>query len=76
MKTEISDFTFDIHLKTDAIVPFVWLNVQNVPGLFSDNGFIMVYDSVTISFYSRKNVSLKNISSNLNITHLMDVCTV
>ncbi|KAF8774431.1 Beta-mannosidase like protein [Argiope bruennichi] len=73
-KTEASDYTFNISLDTHAIAPFVWLDVWNIPGKFSDNGFLMVSETV-VSFFSKDAIEIKDISNNLNITSLKDTCT-
>ncbi|GFU32736.1 beta-mannosidase [Nephila pilipes] len=72
--TEISNFTFNIALKTNTVAPFVWLEVENTPGRFSDNGFILVQEKINILFYSRKNIRGEDIIKNLNIMSLKETC--
>ncbi|KAK2826701.1 hypothetical protein Q5P01_020915 [Channa striata] len=41
---------FSITLHSDCVAPFVWLDVGNIPGRFSSNGFLMVSRNVTVTF--------------------------
>uniref|UniRef100_A0AAV2JHA9 Beta-mannosidase n=1 Tax=Knipowitschia caucasica TaxID=637954 RepID=A0AAV2JHA9_KNICA len=41
---------FYVRLQSDAIAPFVWLDVAAVLGRFSSNGFLMVTSNITVSF--------------------------
>lgn len=72
--SEVSDFTFNISLATNAIAPFVWLEVDNTPGRFSDNGFIIVHKVMNVLFYSSKNILVADIIKNLSITSVKDTC--
>ncbi|GFS83583.1 beta-mannosidase [Trichonephila clavipes] len=72
--SEVSNFTFNITLKTNAVAPFVWLEVQNTPGRFSDNGFIIVNEIMSILFYSNKNIRGVDIIKTLSITSVKDTC--
>ncbi|KAM7282182.1 beta-mannosidase [Ixodes scapularis] len=42
----------EIELKTDAVALFVWLSAGRVRGRFSDNGFIMVDKTTSLTFTS------------------------
>lgn len=61
-------------MTTNAIAPFVWLNVMNIPGRFSDNGFLLVHEFTDVQFFSKKNVTLQDILKNFSIESLKDVC--
>ncbi|GAB1288145.1 Beta-mannosidase [Apodemus speciosus] len=62
-------FVFD--LKTSAVAPFVWLDVGNTPGRFSDNGFLMI-KSRSVLFYPWKPTSKRKLQQALSVTSLTD----
>lgn len=64
---------FRVFLQSDAIAPFVWLDVGTVPGRFSSNGFLMVDSHVTVSFYPWRPTNITELSESLLITTLRDV---
>uniref|UniRef100_A0A3B4B7I1 Beta-mannosidase n=1 Tax=Periophthalmus magnuspinnatus TaxID=409849 RepID=A0A3B4B7I1_9GOBI len=64
---------FSVFVQTDAIAPFVWLDVGSVPGRFSSNGFLMVTDNITVSFFPWRPTSVTELSQSLVITTLRDV---
>ncbi|GBM74427.1 Beta-mannosidase [Araneus ventricosus] len=74
-RTEVSDFTFNISLNTNAIAPFVWLEVGNIPGRFSDNGFLLISETMNVSFFSKEPTKIADITNNLNVMSLKDTCT-
>ncbi|XP_047466185.1 beta-mannosidase [Mugil cephalus] len=65
------DFTVTLH--SASVAPFVWLDVGNVPGRFSSNGFLMVSRNQTVSFYAWRPTSVAELSASLTVTSLMDV---
>ena len=66
---------FAITLTTEAVAPFVFLNLRSnqVLGWFSDNGFIMVSPTQTVYFQSRNYVNLTEFQNGLEVLSLHDV---
>lgn len=64
---------FTVFLQSDAIAPFVWLDVGAVPGRFSSNGFLMVSSNITVSFYPWRPTNVTELSQSLVITTLRDI---
>lgn len=59
-------------MTTDNIALFVWLESHQVAGHFSDNGFLQVEPTKTVTFYGDSDVTLEEIVANLSVTHLQD----
>ncbi|KAK7904552.1 hypothetical protein WMY93_017159 [Mugilogobius chulae] len=64
---------FSIFLQSEAIAPFVWLDVGDVPGRFSSNGFLMFTRNTTVSFYPWRPTNVTELSQSLTVTTLRDV---
>ncbi|XP_041669117.1 beta-mannosidase-like [Cheilinus undulatus] len=64
---------FSVTLHSDSVAPFVWLDVDNVPGRFSSNGFLMVTRNRTVSFNAWRPTGISELSETLSITSLRDV---
>uniref|UniRef100_A0A8C6SKE6 Beta-mannosidase n=1 Tax=Neogobius melanostomus TaxID=47308 RepID=A0A8C6SKE6_9GOBI len=64
---------FIVFLQSDAIAPFVWLDVGTVLGRFSANGFLMATSNITVSFYPWRPTNITELSQSLLITTLRDV---
>ena len=61
-------------LQTDAIAPFVWLELPGHSGYFSDNGFIMLDKTVHLTYTSFHELSDDDVTaSSVNVISLMDV---
>lgn len=60
-------------LRTTAIAPFVSLDVGNIKGRFSDNGFLMTKKKKVIVFYAWEPTSVKELEESLTLTSLVDV---
>uniref|UniRef100_A0A3Q3KHT1 Beta-mannosidase n=1 Tax=Mastacembelus armatus TaxID=205130 RepID=A0A3Q3KHT1_9TELE len=67
----ILDYTVTLH--SASVAPFVWLDVGNIPGRFSSNGFLMVSRNMTVSFNAWRPTSVAELSKYLTITSLRDV---
>ncbi|MEQ2167898.1 hypothetical protein GOODEAATRI_008792 [Goodea atripinnis] len=72
-KVQEDDSGFTVTLHSAAVAPFVWLDLGNIPGRFSSNGFLMVTRNVTISFDAWCPTSVAELSRSLTVTTLMDV---
>nr|XP_020459774.1 beta-mannosidase isoform X2 [Monopterus albus] len=66
-----SGYTVTLH--SASVAPFVWLDVGNIPGQFSSNGFLMVSRNITVAFNAWRPTSVTELSKSLTITSLMDV---
>ncbi|XP_061441531.1 beta-mannosidase isoform X1 [Rhineura floridana] len=64
---------FQIILETTAIAPFVWLDAGNVPGRFSDNGFLLTEKRKVLLFYPWETTSVKELEKSLSLTSLTDI---
>lgn len=64
---------FSVFLQSDAIAPFVWLDVGTVPGRFSSNGFLLVSSNITVSFYPWRPTNITELSQSLTVTSLRGV---
>ncbi|XP_069486792.1 beta-mannosidase [Ambystoma mexicanum] len=64
---------YDVVLKTTAIAPYVWLDVGDISGRFSDNGFLMTEKQQVVVFYPWKPTSASALNQTLSITTLMDI---
>lgn len=65
--------TYDVVLRTTAVAPFVWLDVGDIPGRFSDNGFLMTEKERAVVFYPWERTSVSQLNHTLSITTLMDI---
>ncbi|KAK9534254.1 hypothetical protein VZT92_009310 [Zoarces viviparus] len=64
---------YSISLRSASVAAFVWLDVGNVPGRFSSNGFLMLSRNRTVSFDAWRETSVEELSRWLSITSLRDV---
>lgn len=60
-------------LQTTAIAPFVSLDVGNIKGRFSDNGFLMTEKKKVVVFYPWEPTSVEELEKSLTLTSLVDV---
>ncbi|XP_047201012.1 beta-mannosidase [Girardinichthys multiradiatus] len=72
-KVQEDDSGFTVTLHSAAVAPFVWLDLGNIPGCFSSNGFLMVTRNATITFDAWCPTSVAELSRSLTVTTLMDV---
>uniref|UniRef100_A0A1A8PYS6 Mannosidase, beta A, lysosomal n=1 Tax=Nothobranchius rachovii TaxID=451742 RepID=A0A1A8PYS6_9TELE len=72
-KVQEDESGFAVTLLSDAVAPFVWLDVGGVPGRFSSNGFLMVSGNRTVRFDAWRPSSVTELSRSLTITTLTDV---
>ncbi|XP_074084880.1 beta-mannosidase isoform X2 [Macrotis lagotis] len=64
---------YSFELRTTTIAPFVWLDVGNIPGRFSDNGFLMTEKRKMIFFYPWKSTSTTELEKSLHLISLADI---
>ena len=63
--------TYDIHLTTDNIALFVWLESE-IDGVFSDNGFPLTYPSTQVQFTARQKTSADKLLGAVQVITLCD----
>ncbi|KAE8630723.1 hypothetical protein XENTR_v10000933 [Xenopus tropicalis] len=64
---------FAFHLVTSSVAPFVWLDVWDISGRFSDNGFLLAEKTKTVYFYPWQTTSVDELQRFLNVTTLQDI---
>ena len=64
---------FTLKLTTDAIAPFVWVDTYKVKGQFSDNGFLMLHKTRTLTFYAWETVDVTTLRGALTVKSLMNI---
>lgn len=64
---------YHITLHSAAVAPFVWLDVGDIPGRFSSNGFLMVSRNTTVTFHAWRPTSVAELSQSLTVRSLRDV---
>ncbi|XP_029585172.1 beta-mannosidase-like [Salmo trutta] len=64
---------YTVALKSSAVAAFVWLDVGDVPGRFSTNGFLMTTRNRTVTFNPWGPTSTQQITLALTVTSLRDV---
>ncbi|XP_037098092.1 beta-mannosidase [Syngnathus acus] len=62
-----------VDLQASTVAPFVWLDVGDIPGRFSTNGFLMLSRNRTVAFRAGRNTSVTELSQALSITSLSDL---
>ena len=71
---EESQWSIDITISTDKPAAFVWLDTnEDIPGRFSDNGFLMSTASRTVTFWSEVDITTQELSNDLIIQHLAQI---
>lgn len=64
---------FKLVLSADNIALFVWLEVGNVRGRFSENGFHMFESRKEIVFHAHEAITAEILRDNIKITTLSDI---
>uniref|UniRef100_A0A3B5BMD1 Beta-mannosidase n=1 Tax=Stegastes partitus TaxID=144197 RepID=A0A3B5BMD1_9TELE len=72
-KVQQDESGFTVSLHSASVAPFVWLDVGNVAGRFSSNGFLMVSRNRTVRFDAWRPTSVAELSASLTVTSLTDV---
>uniref|UniRef100_A0A8C1P6P8 Beta-mannosidase n=1 Tax=Cyprinus carpio TaxID=7962 RepID=A0A8C1P6P8_CYPCA len=67
----VQNFFVTLHCSFPAV--YVWLDVDNIPGHFDVNGFLMLSKKSTVIFGAWRPTTAEEITSNLHITSLRDV---
>ncbi|XP_046577124.1 beta-mannosidase-like [Haliotis rubra] len=71
--TKMSNTEFEVTVASNRIAPFVWLDAVGISGRFSDNGFLMMAPSRTVTFTSWDSVDLDIVKQSLKTKSLMDI---
>ncbi|XP_066535058.1 beta-mannosidase isoform X2 [Hoplias malabaricus] len=64
-------FKVNLHCSSPAL--FVWLDAEDIPGIFDDNGFLMMSENYTVFFTKWRLTNLKEFVAKLHITSLRDI---
>ncbi|KAM4807728.1 beta-mannosidase [Rhinophrynus dorsalis] len=64
---------YAFHLVTSTVAPFVWLDVGDIPGRLSDNGFLMMEETMTVYFYPWESTTAEQLMKSLQVTTLRDI---
>lgn len=64
---------FKIVLSTDNITLFVWLEVGNIRGRFSENGFHMFEKEKEIIFHAHEATTVELLRSSIKLTHISNI---
>ncbi|XP_063965310.1 beta-mannosidase-like isoform X1 [Lytechinus pictus] len=64
---------FLITLKTSSIAPFTWLDSGGLRGRFSQNGFLMMTPSISVTFFAWESMSTEELANSLTVSSLMDL---
>uniref|UniRef100_UPI00398ECDF8 beta-mannosidase isoform X2 n=1 Tax=Pristiophorus japonicus TaxID=55135 RepID=UPI00398ECDF8 len=65
--------TYSITLRTASIAPYVWLDVGNVSGRFSDNGFLMLEETKLTTFHPWRPTNISELQRSLQVQSLLDL---
>jgi beta-mannosidase len=63
---------FDVTISTEKPAAFVWLDVGEIKGRFSDNGFIFAQHERTVQFLALQELSADELEKALTIQSLND----
>ncbi|XP_032876273.1 beta-mannosidase [Amblyraja radiata] len=61
---------YSVSLHSSSIAPYVWLDVGNIPGRFSDNAFLMLQHNKVLTFLPRRPTSTSLLQAALTIRTL------
>ncbi|XP_056124978.1 beta-mannosidase isoform X2 [Rhinichthys klamathensis goyatoka] len=67
----MQNFVVTLYCSFPAV--YVWLDVDDIPGDFNVNGFLMLSKNSTVTFGAWRPTTAKEITANLHITSLRDV---
>ncbi|XP_051772539.1 beta-mannosidase isoform X3 [Ctenopharyngodon idella] len=67
----VQSFVVTLHCSFPAV--YVWLDVDDIPGHFNVNGFLMLSNKSTVTFGAWRPTTAEEITANLHITSLRDV---
>ncbi|XP_040274156.1 beta-mannosidase isoform X2 [Bufo bufo] len=54
-------------------VAFVWLDVWDIAGRFSDNGFLLIEEKTVVYFYAWEPTTISNLEKSLHISTIRDI---
>ncbi|KAM9477855.1 beta-mannosidase isoform 2-T2 [Clarias gariepinus] len=62
-----------VNLYCSSPALFVWLDVEDIPGFFDDNGFLMISKKYTVYFTKWGTTTIQEFTTKLHITSLRDI---
>eukprot|EP00057_Strongylocentrotus_purpuratus_P006506 XP_011660980.1 PREDICTED: beta-mannosidase isoform X2 [Strongylocentrotus purpuratus] len=71
--SKVGSDEFLVTLKTSTIAPFTWLDSGSLRGRFSQNGFLMMTPSLSVSFFAWEPTSAEELTKSLTVSSLMDL---
>lgn len=71
---QMNQGTYVFTLISTYPAPFVWLDVGNIAGRFSDNGFLLTEYKTVIYFFAKNPTTVTELEKTLHITTLRDIC--
>lgn len=73
---EPGDNIFEIELETDRLAPFVWIDfslASGTSGRFSDNGFMMTENTVSLTLATKQSLTAQQVKATLVVKSIKDV---
>lgn len=62
-----------VNLYCSSPALFVWLEVDDIPGFFDANGFLMMSEKYTVNFTKWGATTVQDFTTKLHITSLRDI---
>lgn len=66
----LDSFDFEVEVSSEKFALFVWLEIGNVTGQFSENGFHVLQNKKNITFKAFQSITAKDIEKNIIVTSL------
>ncbi|XP_064488167.1 beta-mannosidase-like isoform X2 [Ornithodoros turicata] len=66
---------FAVTVGTNHIALFVWLDAHNISGYFSDNGFVMLEQTMVLDFFTKETVTPEHLRSAMTAVSLPNTAT-
>ncbi|CAN2388937.1 Mannosidase, partial [Pristimantis euphronides] len=71
ISVDVAAYVFTLFSSTPAA--FVWLDVWDIPGRFSDNGFLLTEEKMVIYFYPWVPTTISDLKKSLHISTIRDI---
>ncbi|KAM4052385.1 beta-mannosidase isoform 2-T2 [Anomaloglossus baeobatrachus] len=69
----MANAAYEFTLITSSPAAFVWLDVWDIAGRFSDNGFLLTEEKTTAYFYAWESTSVNALKRSLHISTIQDI---
>ncbi|XP_075705877.1 beta-mannosidase [Rhinoderma darwinii] len=67
------DAVYMFTLISSSPAAFVWLDVWDIPGRFSDNGFLLTEEKTVIYFFAWETTTIRDLKKSLHISTIQDI---